>query len=540
MKKYINKLAVIFVVLSVSLNTACESLEVENLNQPDMKRVLASPDDVRGVVISSFNAYWVAIKQYNISMTAHVMADHTTVSWGNFAWRAMSHEPRNAWNNDPSFVDSDMSESVYYGLNAVISTVNDAIVLINGGMNIGINGVDNPMVLASAYLLRGLSIGQLGLSFDKAMVSKTDEAPGGNIPAYLASLEFKPWNEVIEEGIKDLKKVVEIIDANPAFTLPASAVNGMTITSDYMKRLANTYAARFLALGARTRAQNDGMTWTPNYTWADVLAFTNHGLTVDFAPIGNGLPWDGGSWWDLNIKYLRQLGWGRVDMRIINMLDPQQPVRYPTDAAGLATLVTPPNGGLAVSADARLLNDFQFLPSNDFRPERGGWHFSHYRHSRYDSPATTSTEGLFMGESIGPLRELRAYENLLLRAEAMVRTGNLTGAAAILNNPANPRKLRGNLPDVAATAPELLRAIFYERFIELFHNGYLISLCDTRRNDDMQYGSLLHWPVPGKELMALGEPVYTFGGWPAADGVNTSNKGQWIWSSYHFTPPAAK
>lgn len=540
MKRYLNKLALIFVVLMFSVNTGCEKLEVENLNQPDMERVLASPNDVRSVVMSTFNAYWTAIKVYNIAMTAHVMADHSTCSWGNFAWRDMSNEPRAAWNNDPSYGDSDLSEAVYYGLNAVISTVNDAIVLINGGMNIGTNGADNAMVLASAFVLRGMSIGQLGLTFDKAMVSKTDEAPGGDIPTYLANLDFKPWNEVIEESIKDLKKAIEIIEANPSFTLPASAVNGMSITSDYLKRLASSYAARFLALGARTKAQNDNMAWTANYGWADVLTFANNGITVDFAPVGNGLPWDGGSWWDLNIKYLRQSGWGRVDMRIINMLDPAQPVRYPTDGSGLATLGPPPNGGLAVSPDKRLPVDFQFLPSNDFRPERGGWHFSHYRHSRYDLPATTSTEGLNMGESIGPLRELRAYDNLLMKAEAMVRTGDVPGAAAILNDGANPRKARGELVDVAATADAVLKAIFYERFIELFHNGYMISFCDTRRKDDLQYGSPLHWPVPGKELMALGLPVYTFGGWANADGVNTSNKGQWIWSSYHFPPPAGK
>ncbi|HSV75937.1 MAG TPA: RagB/SusD family nutrient uptake outer membrane protein [Bacteroidales bacterium] len=540
MKKYLNKLALIFAVLILGFNTGCETLEVENLNQPDMRRVLASPDDVRGVVMSSFNSYWVAIKQYNIAMAAHVMADHTTASWGNFAWRDMSNEPRAAWNNDPAYGEADLSESVYYGLNAVISSVNDAIVLINGGMEIGLNGADNPMVLASAHLLRGLSLGQLGLSFDQAMVSKTEEAPGGDVAAYLAALQFQPWSEVIEEALEDLEKVVEIINANPAFTLPAGTVNGMTITSDYMRRLANSYAARFLTLGARTRAQNQTMNWTAKYTWADVLAFTNNGITVDFAPIGNGLPWDGGSWWDLNIKYLRQDGWGRVDMRIINMMDPSQPMRYPTDATGLPTVGTPPNGGVAVSADERLETDFQFIAGNNFIPGRGGWHFSHYRHSRYDMPPTTSTEGLFMGESVGPLRELRAYENLLMRAEAMVRTGNLTGAIAILNDPANPRKSRGDLLDLPGAAPAdvILRAIFYERFIELFHNGYLISFCDTRRNDDLQFGSPLHWPVPGRELMALRMPVYTFGGWAAADGVNTSNQGRWIWPLYHFPPPA--
>lgn len=535
MKRYISKFTFIVAVLVLGFNTSCEKLEVENTNLPDMERVLSSPNDVKTVVQSAFLAYWQAIKTYNIGMTADVTADHTTVSWGNFGWRDMSFEPRNAWNNDPSYGDASLSEDVYYELNGVISTVNDAIVLINNGMDIGQEGADNNLVLGTSFLLRGMAIGQLGLSFDKAMVSKTDEAPGGDIGAYLAALDFLPWNEVIEEAIKDLDKAIEILNGTN-FEWPAGTVNGMTINSAYMIQLANSYAARFLALGSRTKAQNEDLSWTTNFDWSDVLTYANNGITVDFAPVGNGLPWNGGSWWDLNIKYLRQSGWGRVDMRIVNMLDPTQPVRYPTDGSGLATLGTPPNGGLAVSNDARLAVDFQFLASNDFRPERGGWHFSHYRHSRYDLPATTSTEGLNMGESIGPLRELRAYDNLLMKAEAMARTNDVAGAAAILNNANNARKSRGGLADVPSNLDGVLNAIYYERLIELFHNGYLIGFCDTRRNDDLQYGTPLHWPVPGKELLAIGQELYTYGGVANADGVNTSTGGDWIKPFYHFTP----
>ena len=535
MKRYISKFTIIVAVLILGVNTGCEELEVENTNLPDMERVLSSPDDVKLVVMGQFQAYFQTIKDYNIGMTAHVTADHTTVSWGNFAWRDMSWEPRKAWNNDPSYTDASLSETIYYGLNAVISSVNDAIVLINNGMEIGADGADNDMVLASAFLIRGLSIGQLGLSFDKAMVSKTDEAPGGDINTYLAELDFLPWNEVIEQAIADLDKAIEIAGAN-SFDLPTGTLNGMAVDNNYIAELASSYAARFLALASRTKAQNENLSWTSNYDWSDVLNYANNGVSVDFAPVGNGLPWDGGSWYDLNIKYLRQSGWGRVDMRVINMIDPNQPVRYPTDAEGLATLGTPPNDGLATTIDKRFTQDFEYLPANDFRPERGGWHFSHYRHSRYDLPATTSTEGFNMGESIGPIRELRVWENELMKAEAMVRTGDMAGAAAILNSAAGPRKARGEMPDVAAVEQDLLDAIFYERFTELMHNGYLISYCDSRRNDDLQYGTPLHFPVPGKELLALGLELYTFGGIDNADGVHTSNGGDWIKDEYHFTP----
>ena len=528
MKRYLKIITILAVVAVFSLNTGCEKLEVENLNQPDMQRVLSSPDDVKTVVQSAFLSYWIAIKTYNVGKTASVAADNSTVSWGNFAWRDVSEEPRTVLNNDPSYGDAIYFQAAFYGLYAVISQVNDALLLIENGMDIGTNGADNNMVKASAFLIRGMALGQLGLAYDKAMVPLHTSD--------LATLDFLPWNEVIEAAIEDLDRAIALADDN-VFSWPSGTINGITVNNTFVSKLASSYVARFLTLGARTKAQNETMSWTTKYDWADVLTYANKGLTADFAPVGNGLPWDGGSWWDLNIKYLRQPGWGRVDIRIINMMDPVQPVRYPTDGNGLAT-GTPPNGGLATSDDGRLTVDFQFLASNDFRPERGGWHFTHYRHSRYDFPATTSTEGLFMGESLGPLRELRVWDNELMKAEALARTVDVPGAAAILNSATGPRKVRGGLADVPATLDDVVHAIYYERLIELFHNGFMIGFCETRRHDDLQYGTPLHWPVPGKELMALGREVYTFGGWANADGINTSNKGQWIWSSYHFTPPS--
>lgn len=532
MKKYLNLAGILTILLAFSLNTSCEKLEVENLNQPNMADVLSSPDDVRGVVSDAFYAYWTGIKVYNVGMTGQVAADQTSVSWGNFAWRDMSEEPRTAWNNDPAYGDSDMTESPWYNMYALISQVNDALfAILVEDMEIGPGGADNNMVLATSYLLRGLGLGQLGMVFDQAQIPLHDSD--------LSELEFQPWNEVIEAAIDDLKTAIEI-SSNNTFAWGAAALPGIAVNQTFIRELANSYAARFLALGARTKAQNDGLTWNANYTWSDVLAFANNGLTVDFAPIGEGLPWDGGTWWDLNIKYLRQPGWGRVDMRVVNLLDPAAPVRYPTNELGLAGDPPQIHSGLepgeSVSIDERFTVDYEFLPSNDFRPERGGWHFTHYRHSRYDYPASTSDEGYHMGESRGPLFELRVYDNELMKAEAMVRTGDAGGAAAILNDGGNPRKSRGNMPDVDATESAVLEAIFYERYTELFHNGWMIHFHDMRRTDQLQQGTPLHFPVPGRELEALNMEVYTFGGYHNADGVNTSDGGDWIKPYYHFTP----
>ncbi len=537
MKRLLNYIIAITLVVAMGMVTGCQDLEVENLNQPDLALVLASPDDVKAATESAFLSLWYSMKLYTINMSATVAANHTSVSWGNFAWRDSSEEPRTPWNNDPSYGESDMTETPWYQFYATISQVNDALFAINvEDMQIGIDGRDNDLVLATSYLIRGISFGQLGVAFDKAMLPYEDSD--------LAELEFQPWDEVIEAGIADLIQAAQIANAMAPHSWSASAVPGITMNNDYIARLANSYIARLLAHGSRTKAQNDNdIAWSA-YGWNDVRTFADNGLTIDFAPIGDGLPWEGGTWWDLNIKYLRNPGWGRIDTRVINKMDPQHWVRYPTNELGLPLSVDDPGfndphgipgePGRAFSDDARLVTDFQYQPSNDFPADRGGWHYTHYRHGRYDFPASVSDEGYYMGESLGPLREFRVYDVLLLKAEAMARTGDVAGAAAILNDPANERKARGQLPDVDVNLEAVLSAIFYERMIELSHNGWMIHFGDMRRRDMLQQGTPLHYPVPGRELETLGLEIYTFGGYDNADGVNTSDGGDWIKPYYHF------
>ena len=538
MKRIYKNIIVVTVVLALGFVTGCEKLEVENLNQPDIATVLGSPEDVKTAVQSAYLSMWESMKLYTVNMPASVAANHTTASWGNFAWLDSGQEPRTPWNNDPSYGDSDLTETPYQSFYATISQVNDALFLINvEDMQIGPDGRDNDMVLASAYLIRGISLGQLGVAFDQAMIPYEDSD--------LALLEFQPWDEIIEAGIEDLQTAINIASGADAFSMPSATLPGHTVNNSFVIELANSYAARFLAHGSRTKAQNDNdISWS-SYGWSDVLAFAENGLTSDFAPTGDGLPWEGGTWWDLNIKYLRNPGWGRIHTRVIKLMDPLHWTRYPTDDLGGPLSVDDPGfnnphgpdeePGIAYSDDARLLTDFQYLPSNNFAPDRGGWFYSHYRHSRYDFPASTNDDGLFMGESLGPLREFRAYDLKLLQAEAMVRTGNVAGAVAILNNPDNERKVRGQLPDVDTTDPdEVLDIIFYERDIELANNGWMIHFGDMRRRDFLQQGTPLHYPVPGSELEALELPIYTFGGFNNADGVNTSDGGDWIKPYYHF------
>jgi hypothetical protein len=116
-------------------------------------------------------------------------------------------------------------------------------------------------------------------------------------------------------------------------------------------------------------------------------------------------------------------------------------------------------------------------------------------------------------------------ENDLYRAEARAYTGDLAGAASIINT--GTRVSRGGLPPVAADLPSIKAAIHAERHIELYVSAMGLQFYEMRKLNLLQKGTPLHLPLPAKTLETLAEslPFYTFGGVTAADGKNTSNAG---------------
>lgn len=502
--KTINKYKLIlFVSLGLVALWGCEDLNVENLNEPDTASVLASPEDIRTVLEGSYLTYWQTQRQTNIHISSLVAADQFTCSWGNFYMRYISAEPRTPWDNTVSAPNDQVSENFWNGSYAALSQVNDALKLINTGTQIGTNGKDNDAMLSLGYFMQGLILGNIGLAYDQGYVVKefTD----------LSTLEFLPYQTVVDSAIVSLEKAKTIAGGASSFELSENTINGVTVDNQLIVSLANSYIARFLALTPRTAAQDAAV------NWQTVLDCAKAGITADFGPTGNGSPYANATWYDENFIYLVQPGWARIDNRIINLLDPLYPKKYWSD--GVAVVVhTGLTAGEAQSSDARLESDYEFLSSVDFRADRGYYHFSNYRYKRFD-------DDMYLG--YGMLHEFRSYENELYKAEAYAMLGQNAEALKILNNASLPRKVRGGLSDLSAssTKDQILKAIFYERDIELTSQGFMIGFYDMRRRDMLQPGQFLHYPVPGKELESLGLPIYTYGGAANADGVNTSNGG---------------
>jgi hypothetical protein len=323
---------------------------------------------------------------------------------------------------------------------------------------------------------QALSVGYLALIFDKVWLSDENGVIGDDAVDYKEAMSF---------ALKKLDEAISIAQANdvsiPDAWLPGGSGNSVTFL-----QFMNSMGARMLVNNVRNSSQK------AEIDWSKVLNYANNGLASDFEIFMDDLTW----WDDIPKIYLIFPGWGRVDMRVIHLMDPNTPDYWEDSFISL-----PPS----TSPDARLLSDYQYLSSNNFRPARGLYHFSSYRYSRYEDYITYWVMNIV---------EFSKSENDMYKAEAMAQLGDVSSAAAIIN--AGTRTTRGQLPNIAATMEEVKSAIFYERMVEFSFTSMGIGFFEMRKEDLLQKGTLLHFPIPGRALEAIPAPNYTYGG---SDGV---------------------
>ena len=492
--------------------TACESLDVDNFNNPDQAATLSVGTDLLAAMAGGYLTYWQGLHDDHPGMAIGITADHFGVSWGNFAGRRMGEEPRKSYNNrateDPDY--QQLVEDPWFGSLSAVSTANDIIVALNKGVTIDNGGPRDESILASARMLRGLGWGHLGLMFDRAIIAFEDTDVEQQIP-------YTSYKDMIPPAVAELEAAIEIAAKIDAASFEHPHFNGLNLTREQFIQLAHSYAARFLANWPRTASENDQVNWQAVYDHA------SQGLEFDFGPIADGNLWDG---YQKNVFANANNGafWARLDQRLVAALDPSQPTRYP-EVVGRGE--APLQDSMATSADARLESDFIFVPTNNFAVDRGEWHFSHYKHNR------NITDPTFAGDatSSGPIPTFLAADNDLLAAEALLQLNRKGEAIDLIN--AGTRVTRGGLAplDANASDAEVARAIMYERAIELMSTDPLGMWCYRRRAGDrqqfdqvddlggLQIGTPAHLPVPAKELGIREEAPYNFGGDQDPEGI---------------------
>ncbi|WP_296621522.1 RagB/SusD family nutrient uptake outer membrane protein [Marivirga sp.] len=468
---------------------SCADLEIENPNEPNSSDVLASPADLAALPAGGFADWHLGKSQVNPGPALACNADVLTASWGNFGIRNFSWQPPLPIDNSLTSNDGATISTAWNRFNSAVSVGTDIEnALLNTEAAIIVDGVDVTERLRSvAYWLQGAGVAHLSMLYDQGFIvtAETDLAT-------LTAESLVDYKALAEFAATRLEEAAAIADANE-FTVPADYINGLTLSSADFAKLARTIAAQALVLNARTPeevAQTD---------WARVRQLTAKGIDYDLAPIG-----DGNLWFDDN----KLIGggslangviantWCRVDMKMMNLIDPSYPSAYPADAS---------NPGRVTSDDARVDSDFIYRDQVYYPIDRGIYRFSNYVHNRYNSDFTAWT-----GK---PIPTLLQAENDLMHAEALIRSGGDKTLAATLIN--RTRVDRGELDPLTGGESDavLLEAVKYEKMIELLNTWGGRELAEARRWAGwMRDGAFRQMPIPASELVLLDIPIYTFGG----------------------------
>lgn len=479
MKKFKLTFLAAFALMFFSCDDFDTDLEVPYVENPSREQL-----GTESTADKLFQNWYNTINNYNgPGLVFATMADQTSMSWGNQGMRDMSSEPRIAWNNASTYTYSVVTEAYFNSFYAILADANSIAAGLEGGAEFS----DEDKYTSVARFGQGASVGYLALVFDKVWLS--DET------GVLNDAEPVGYMEAVEFSLNKLDEAIAAADRGD-FVLDGDFVYGKSYTSQQWSEFLNTLAARILVNSARNAEQRD------NLDWNRVLDYTQNGLTYDFAVGQDG--WI--DWWPDWIGYSIYPGWGRTDLRVIGLMDDSYPSYWPE---GQTTLPE------ASSDDARLESDFEYKSSQDFPADRGTYHWTTYRHARYDD---------WLGSGFTTdLYEMLQAENELYKAEAYLQLGNLAEAAAAINN--SSRVERGELPPVAEDADAIAAAIHYERMVELMNTGMGLGFFEMRGNDLLQEGTPLHFPVPGAALDAAGLPMYTFGGTQGTPGEDYSTGG---------------
>lgn len=487
----------IFLVFSALFIGACDPdlLDVPNENNPDFQKVYAKGEDVENVASNLFNTYYHGEHNNNgVKPMLAVASDNVTASHGNFGMWHASSEPRDlAWDNSPSYSNQNQTKYSYDKMYGAIATANNVIKALESGVKIGRQAEGNDRTMAVARFIQGISYGNLALVYDRAHVVDEKNTVEGILETAI------PYNEVATKAVEYLDQAITLSNSN--FSIPPSwFASGTALSNADFKKIVSTVAARILANVPRNKTELAAV------NWAKVKAYADAGITTDWNVV-----FDGGTlWYDQGSQYLTTAGWGKADMYVIHMMDPKQPQIW----ENRPDFPHPPASTNPI--DKRLNLDFQYTASNGFRPDRGYFNFSNYRHARYDH--------LFVNHS-GPKAHILKTENDMLRAEARVYLGELAEAAAIIN--ASTRTTRGEMPPVAANKEDLLKAIHHEIHVECHVSSGGLQFFHMRKQDLLQKGTFLHFPIPARtlETLRVNPPFYTFGTVAKADGKGTSNGG---------------
>jgi hypothetical protein len=515
---------VALVALAAGMSAGCVDLGVTNENNPDRAQSLEEADALEGLIAGSFDSYYATFyrngSSNGISVGMHTLVapaigeEFTTTSYSDGRCNPTAElaiEPRQAINNDPVSCAHDWQELTFENLYEVLSNSNDVLKAVyEDKIVIEIDDEDQtPRAVAFSKFWQGVSLGMLGAMFDRAWIVD-ENTPREAINDPRGKIDLSTHTEVIAAAVAKLEDAAAFAETAPAFTVPGLWMNSqMDVSNTTLARLARSFAARIMVIGARTPEERAAV------DWSKVVQLVDGGITSDYTfhmqgPLGSSNTYLG---YAIATTGTRTY----ADINLIGEADVsgayQAWLAQPINQREKFLITTPDRRITGAGGPTAQGAYFIYRETDPFDRAYGPYHGSFYqwrritRSNRDNWPTISRTE-------------MNLY-----KAEALARLGDGAGAAALANL---RRTAIGRLPaltaagvtDAADCVPRtadgncgtLLDAIRYERQIEQAGTFGDYMWLDRRGWGTLPKGTLLHLPIPGEQLEILDMERYSFGG----------------------------
>jgi hypothetical protein len=533
MRKHVSQYIATGGVLLGLMACSGDSLDVVNINNPDVARAYATPSGVEGVVaglgVQLFNTQRAT---ESVNTQARILSGENIASVANFGMAARSQIPRSIISNELGNDNQTGNLANFNQFSRVSRTASNAIAAVNRlattGQTIG-SPAQDARAKAFSFLILGQALGNLALAYDSAAIvtpaTPSDEVPGLSSAAQVGAAALA----MLDSAIAIANSAAATNGAN-GFPLPTTWISGQAVTRDNFVRLARSFKARYRAGIPRTPAARAAV------DWASVIGDATNGITADFTvTLGGTTGWSAA--YDFNQMYVTG-GWHAVPYFYYGMADVSgaydawlaTPVgtrraftvispdtRWPVGATRAAQQATAPTLALPVGVY------FRNRPTGEDVPLVGPGD-SQYDHRRYGAQ--------WLNAVSGPYTEMSKTEIDMLAAEGYIRTGNLPAAVTLVNLTRVKNGLDAIGTVASATAPystnlatcvprvpvapnftstacgSLLEAMKYEKRMESAYTGYFIWFTDNRGWGDLVEGTPVEWPVPYQEMQSRQKAYY--------------------------------
>jgi len=547
LRRKFKSLALCAVILAGS--GGCQDLDIVNVNDPDRSRALSDPLLLQSLIAGAFDDWFDAqhgSSRANLFMNYATEMTSTTNLWGFFT---EGIEPRVAHANlvnIPAAVGVWGPRDHWSDMLGVLSVADDLLRATDPNatdpVTIVIGGSDQTArARAFAKMMQGLAWGVLANLYDQVLVLREQDAIPTDVDGAVALIVSS--DEALDAALAALEEAKTIATDN-GVTFPARLGTGGgsglwffspdEISTTKFVEMANTFAARFLVLNARTPAERAAV------DWPRVLSYTTAGLTSDLDVV---LETDQTStlYSAAQDEVLGCTSCFRWDNLLIGHADIsgnyQTWLAAPLSGRNAFQITTPDRritGATPTSAGSytRYLSSMGCCLSA--RPFYFRSNYQWRRHA-HELGLTGNREH---GNNMGVAHLATVDENRLYEAEARFHMGQLQLAADLINvtrtrdrvmvtgatEPGLPAATVQGAPHSAPGANDCVPrtdagecgdlhvALWWERMIENAGLDAVRGYLDSRAFGLTRQDSYIELPIPANELDQLQLPLYTFGG----------------------------